>query len=592
MKNQQKNGVLKPLLLAASTCIAALGVGAAVAETTLRSPDGTVNLTGKLIAYDDENFTIQTEFGELIVRRVFVECEGDGCPGAAASEADAAKDEGVLLVSPDGSVRLEGPLVEVTDTDYVINTQSGVLTVRKEFVACEGAACPTAAVKAAEFRIAVPGRVAKDLVAAIVGGFAASKDFSLTENLGSGSNLASLLVGDEKGQPVARIGVEQMSEGQAIAAVLKGDVAFALTREEITPQRLSNITARKVARVSELLDERIIGLDAVTFALNASNQIDVLRMDQVRAVLAGEIGNWQALGGRNAPIRLHMLANDKALQDLVQARLAPAGMVMSREITLHESASALNAALRSDPTALGVIYRSQTEGVKPLRLADSCDVFFDSSDFAVQTEEYPLAMRWHQYSAKARPLTGLARNIGEFIATDAGQSVIASQGLVPQDLRIVPMQEQGARLLSTTLASGEDRATQVVLREYLTNASNAKRISTSLHFLSGASTLDVKALEDLERISDIVRSGDYEGYQLLVFGFSDSHGRLSGNLALSKRRAQAVEEILLRENAGYLERANIASFGVGPIAPVSCNDTREGRQLNRRVEVWIRPGVS
>jgi phosphate transport system substrate-binding protein len=139
------------------------------------------------------------------------------------------------------------------------------------------------------------------------------------------------------------------------------------------------------------------------------------------------------------------------------------------------------------------------------------------------------------------------------------------------------------------LAGDGDRVSNTVMREYFKEASNARRISTSLRFLSGNATLDRKAESDIDRISEIVRSSQYEGYEVLVFGFSDSFGTLEANLNLSERRANSVRELLLSKNPGYLETATVRSFGIGPIAPVGCNEFAEGRDQNRRVEIWIRP---
>ncbi|MDG1970299.1 MAG: OmpA family protein [Paracoccaceae bacterium] len=151
------------------------------------------------------------------------------------------------------------------------------------------------------------------------------------------------------------------------------------------------------------------------------------------------------------------------------------------------------------------------------------------------------------------------------------------------------MQQQGARLLSAVLATADDSVSRSVMRDYLTETSNARRVSTSLRFLSGQAVLDNKAVEDISCISEIVRANEYEGYEVLVFGFSDSHGKISANLALSKRRAEDVRQILLNENSGYLDLTNVRSYGIGPIAPVGCNTSADGRQRNRRVEIWLRP---
>jgi len=79
---------------------------------------------------------------------------------------------------------------------------------------------------------------------------------------------------------------------------------------------------------------------------------------------------------------------------------------------------------------------------------------------------------------------------------------------------------------------------------------------------------------------------------VVVFGFSDATGSLDTNITLSQRRADSVREILLQKNSGYLNPDAVFSVGIGPIAPVGCNRLAEGREQNRRVEIWIRPRLS
>lgn len=565
----------------------ALALASTSPAATLQSPDGSVDITGEILSFDGDSYTIKSQFGELIIRREFVECIGLDCPKLEDETVDASN-EPIELVSPDGSVRLQGELIDVTETDYVINTENGVLNVRKEMVSCEGAACPSTTVKSADFTVSVPDADAKELLAVIISDFAISKDFSLTESIGNGDTLASLLVGDETGQKVAQIEVEKRSETDALKSLLDGNSVFALTREKVTPEQLSLVMNRRVEDVAEHLNERIVGLDAVTFMVNANNQMDVMGMEDIRGILTGQVTNWAQLGGGDREISVHMLKDDSGIEGRILDEVT-SGSEIRANLVLHDRVEALNAAVREDGNALGIAYRSQAMGLKVLSLASSCDVFFDNSDFAIQTEEYPLAVRLYQYTAKNRNLPEVARNVGDYIATDYGQQAISSQGLVPQKLRIMPMKDQGARLLSSVLATENNTASNAVMRDYIRNVSNARRISTSLHFLSGATALDSKAVGDIDRISDILRSQEYDGYELLVIGFSDSYGQLNSNLAISRRRAESVAKLLLEENAGYLDQASIKSYGIGPIAPVNCNDTDEGRYQNRRVEIWLRP---
>jgi len=70
---------------------------------------------------------------------------------------------------------------------------------------------------------------------------------------------------------------------------------------------------------------------------------------------------------------------------------------------------------------------------------------------------------------------------------------------------------------------------------------------------------------------------------LYVVGHTDSVGEISYNMKLSQTRAEAVVKALVTKYGVAQNR--LKSYGVGPLAPVSSNETEEGRALNRRVEL-------
>ncbi len=72
--------------------------------------------------------------------------------------------------------------------------------------------------------------------------------------------------------------------------------------------------------------------------------------------------------------------------------------------------------------------------------------------------------------------------------------------------------------------------------------------------------------------------------EVLVEGHTDSVGSDSYNLALSERRADAVLSFLMHNG---ISRQRMLSRGYGKSYPVVSNETPEGRQRNRRVEVVI-----
>jgi choice-of-anchor C domain-containing protein len=71
---------------------------------------------------------------------------------------------------------------------------------------------------------------------------------------------------------------------------------------------------------------------------------------------------------------------------------------------------------------------------------------------------------------------------------------------------------------------------------------------------------------------------------VLVEGHTDSVGTAESNRILSENRAAAVREWLV---ANGIPAARITAKGFGQTAPVASNDTPEGRQRNRRVEIRL-----
>lgn len=74
-------------------------------------------------------------------------------------------------------------------------------------------------------------------------------------------------------------------------------------------------------------------------------------------------------------------------------------------------------------------------------------------------------------------------------------------------------------------------------------------------------------------------------FRIEIAGHTDNQGSEADNLALSQARAQAVVNYLVEE--GFISPKRLEAKGYGAAKPRSSNDTEEGRQKNRRVEVKI-----
>ena len=70
-----------------------------------------------------------------------------------------------------------------------------------------------------------------------------------------------------------------------------------------------------------------------------------------------------------------------------------------------------------------------------------------------------------------------------------------------------------------------------------------------------------------------------------VRGYTDSTGSDAINNPLSVNRAQSVANYLTQNGVAYSQMKNVNGYGSSN--PVASNDTAEGRQQNRRVEVYL-----
>ena len=86
-------------------------------------------------------------------------------------------------------------------------------------------------------------------------------------------------------------------------------------------------------------------------------------------------------------------------------------------------------------------------------------------------------------------------------------------------------------------------------------------------------------------MSDAINRGEFDGKTLYFIGFSDGAGPADGNQRLSLRRARSVESAIAAKVEGAPVTLDAAGFGEA--LPMACDDTAWGRQVNRRVEVWV-----
>jgi OmpA-OmpF porin, OOP family len=102
-----------------------------------------------------------------------------------------------------------------------------------------------------------------------------------------------------------------------------------------------------------------------------------------------------------------------------------------------------------------------------------------------------------------------------------------------------------------------------------------------IYFEYDSATLQSESEPTLEVIAQILRQD--HALAVYIVGHTDMTGSLEYNMELSQRRAESVVHELV--NTYRISSSRLKAKGVGPLCPVASNQSEEGRQLNRRVEL-------
>src|SRR5450432_34001 len=194
------------------------------------------------------------------------------------------------------------------------------------------------------------------------------------------------------------------------------------------------------------------------------------------------------------------------------------------------------------------------------------------------------ALRMKQEAEKARQEAEKAR--GEAEAAKA-QAIAQQQQLAIEADKAHKAADEADRLRAQAEKEKLDLRAQLLaqLNAVLSTRDTARGLIANMSdvlFKAGSFELSPGARERLAKISGIVLA--HPGLHLEVEGHTDAVGGDDYNQQLSEKRADAVRNYLVQQG---IPDSSIVSRGLGKTTPVAGNDTAEGRQQNRRVELVL-----
>jgi phosphate transport system substrate-binding protein len=372
------------------------------------------------------------------------------------------------------------------------------------------------------------------------------------------------LVVEAHGTDGATEEVEVHAHGSATAFddLGAGRCDIGMASRRVREDEASRLSA--LGNMASAASEHVIALDGIAVIVNPSNGVTSLTKAQIADIFTGKVANWSELGGRSLPIAIEARDDRSGTYDTFKNLVLGAGS-LSPNARRFESSEELSDAVAADERAIGFIGLPYIRSAKAVMVQEAGSAPLLPSPMTVSTEDYPLARRLYLYVPPAAPIA--ARDFIDFALSEEGQRVVEASGFV--DLRPECDTEASRCTACST--------------EYRDSVRGACRLSVDFRFDRGRTELDTRALRDLQRIVGLMARAANASRSLLLFGFSDATGSRPDNMTLSRQRAGIVAS-QLRARGLTVAMAH----GFGPDMPVADNTTEDGRERNRRVEIWLR----
>lgn len=494
----------------------------------------------------------------------------------------------VTLTSTDGTVEISGDLLGFDGEFYRVQTIYGELTVDGSGVLCEGPACPNLEDYVAELTLAGSDTMGRVLMPALVQAFAERSGYRVRRAHPEEGQLQMTLSERTTGRVVGILTLKLSNTDEGFFDLMANEADIVMALREVRPAEQTRAKEAGLGDLSDPRRGRVLALDALVPVVAPDNPLLKISTPDLARLIAGEINNWSQLGGPDAPITLHLRQQGSGLWQVVEDRLlAPAGVAVAEGALRYDSDLALSEAVLRDPFGLGLTSVSGHGQTKQVALSGACGFSLKADRLSLKTEDYPLSAPMFLY-LPARRLPKLGRDFIAFTRSDTAQLVIRRAGLTDQTPEEIAINAQGNRFANAIAQAGEEIGLEV-LQDMVTVLSDKRRLSLSFRFEAGSARLDAQSRSNVELLAQALEAGLYDTRDMVFAGFSDGDGGAAANQRIAQKRAETVLAAVRKaaETASF-ERVTLSAEGFGEAMPMACDDSAWGRQVNRRVEVWLR----
>ena len=358
------------------------------------------------------------------------------------------------------------------------------------------------------------------------------------------------------------ISILETSSTGGFNALLRGTADMAVSNRKLTGAEADRM--QTIGDLTIPAHEHVIAVVGIAVIVSPTNRVASLSAGQVRGILGGKITNWSEVGGMAAPIKVQVVAVPEDGGDTPQDVILAAEAISPAAIR-SVSEQAVATRVVSDRDSFGVVTMGAAGAAKVMPISDGGAAATVPSEATLASESYPFSQRIYLYGVNAG--NGFIRRFSDYVSSANGQAAVEAAGYV-------------SLAIKTEVAAAPDVASE----RYKQLVQGATRVAVDFRFQPGSVDLDSRSARDMDRVIAFLKAQRVPANKIVVAAFADNSGQAATNQAVSQRRAEVVASALAR---GGFVPGKIASFGSE--VPIADNATAEGRERNRRVEVFLVP---
>ena len=345
--------------------------------------------------------------------------------------------------------------------------------------------------------------------------------------------------------------------GNAFTALANGTAEIGMASRPINDKEYRALSG--IGDFRSFACENVIGLDGIAVIVNRANPVQSLTRAQIGDIFSGKITDWSRVGGRPGPI--HLFSRDKTsgtFDSFVAMVLHGDKNAFSSGAKVMANGEAIAGAVAADADGIGFVGLPQVGEAQPVAVSDGgATIPLLPKSFTVATEDYILSRRLFLYTPPVP--SPLVSKFVHFVLSDQGQQVVKRT--------YVPLEATLESISAPDDAPGD----------YRSLTAGKRRMRLTFRFRPNSDQLDTKAEADVSRAVSMLSNGG----KIFLLGFADSKGTPQANRSLSLNRAKVVAERFQRQGI------QTEAYGLSSEMPVGNNATDDGRDKNRRVEVWV-----